>query len=469
VANHPSTLVMEFNELCPTLIERFMADGKLPNFRRLKAESHTFITEADEQAPYLEPWIQWVTVHSGHPFRTHKIENLDDADKFAEKRVWDLLSDAGHPVWICGSMNASYAAPLKGALLPDPWSARVTPSDDSLLPYFRFIQQNVQEYANDRVPLTGADYARFVAFMATHGLRLETARAIATQLLDERLHDARWKRASILDRLQLDVFRWYHRKLKPHFATFFINSTAHYQHLYWRNLDPQLFSLSPSADEQKSYGGAILYGYQQMDRIVGEFLDLCDDATTLVFCTALSQQPCIKYEEIGGKRIYRPRDFDKLMAFLGITSPHRVAPVMSQEFKLYFENEADAKEAERRLNLLLIGDAQVLTGERLGSEIIAAVRSRVEFDTSGTVRIEDRSARFSELFYRLEGLKSGMHHPDGLFWVRTPAREGVAHPEKIPLISVAPTLLATLSVPAPRSMPGTPVSLHAPSKRAAVG
>ena len=35
-------------------------------------------------------------------------------------------------------------------------------------------------------------------------------------------------------------------------------------------------------------------------------MDLAGDDTTLVFLTALSQQPCLKYEDIGGKTMYRP-------------------------------------------------------------------------------------------------------------------------------------------------------------------
>ena len=60
-----SVIVLEFNELSPVLIEKFMLAGKLPNFRRLYDESEVSITEADAPAPQLEPWIQWVTAHSG--------------------------------------------------------------------------------------------------------------------------------------------------------------------------------------------------------------------------------------------------------------------------------------------------------------------------------------------------------------------------------------------------------------------
>jgi hypothetical protein len=57
---------LEFNELSPTVRQKLMA-GELPGFKRFHDESAVHETEADEIAPNLEPWIQWVTVHSESP------------------------------------------------------------------------------------------------------------------------------------------------------------------------------------------------------------------------------------------------------------------------------------------------------------------------------------------------------------------------------------------------------------------
>ncbi|MCA9769272.1 MAG: hypothetical protein KC485_10680, partial [Gemmatimonadetes bacterium] len=61
---------------------------------------------------------------------------------------------------------------------------------------------------------------------------------------------------------------------------------------------------------------------------------------------------------------------------------------------------------------------------------------------------------FLSLFYLAEGVKSGMHHPDGIFWVRRPDRRHQVFTEKVPLISVAPTLLAMQDVAVPPTMRG---------------
>ena len=58
----------------------------------------------------------------------------------------------------------------------------------------------------------------------------------------------------------------------------------------------------------------------------------------------------------------------------------------------------------------------------------------------------NESRRFWDLFYPLEALRSGMHHPDGIFWARTPMRKHVALDRKLSLLELAPTLLALSGV-----------------------
>src|SRR5205085_556075 len=167
-----NVILLEFNELCPSLMSRFIGQGHLPNFKKFSAESSVFVTEAEERAPYLDPWIQWVTAHTGLNFRDHGLE--------------------------------------------------------------------------------------FVALMGRHVLSPSTLTASAQQLFSEVRGLDRWKRAVILDKLQFDVFQWYYKKIRPRFSTFFLNSTAHYQHFYWRNMEPEIFSVSLSPEEAAKYESAIL-------------------------------------------------------------------------------------------------------------------------------------------------------------------------------------------------------------------
>jgi hypothetical protein len=60
----------------------------------------------------------------------------------------------------------------------------------------------------------------------------------------------------------------------------------------------------------------------------------------------------------------------------------------------------------------------------------------------------------------MDVVKSGRHHPDGMFWIRRPSRRHRVCEEKISLRAVAPTILQIFGVPAPEFMTGKGVELE---------
>ncbi|MCC5656502.1 hypothetical protein LC608_05810 [Nostoc sp. XA010] len=453
-----SVISLEFNELCPSLMERFIKEGKLPNFQRLYEQSEVYTTDAEEKPPFLEPWIQWVTVHSGLPYSEHQVFRLDEGHNLNSKRIWDIVSEAGLKVWVCGSMNANYNSPLNGYIMPDFWSTKVTPNSAELLPYFRFVQKQVQEHTNDSAPFSRGDYLRFLGFMNSHGLSLDTIAAIIQQLIREKITKRyRWQRATIADKLQLDLFRSYYQKFKPHFSTFFINSTAHFQHMYWRNFEQDKFPVKPSEKEQLEYEKAILLGYQQMDKLIASFLTLVDSHTTLMFSTALSQQPCLTYENSGGKRLYRPRKFENVLEFAEVNSKYVCSPVMAEEFYIRFENEQDATEAEQKLLALQVNQRPMMRLKRNGKDVFGGcgIFDQLSNDAILSIANSEKSIPFFKIFYQIEDIKSGMHHPDGILWIRKPSCQHSIHKDKVSLLSIAPSILELLDIPKPDFMRGT--------------
>ena len=451
-------VLLEFNELTPALMDRFIAEGKLSNFARLRAGSQVFTSDAEEQEPYLEPWIQWVTVHTGVPYSQHGIFRLSQGHKLRHSNVWDLVSQQGHPVWVCGSMNANCGTGTQGYLLPDPWSADLAPQPAALLPYFRFVQQNVREHTNDRVPLSKGDYLRFLRFMIAHGLSADSVVSIFRQLLSEkRTRTGRWRRAFVLEKLQFDVFRAVFRRVKPAFSTFFLNSTAYLQHRYWRYMEPELFTLPLDQDKKLEYESSILEGYQAMDELLGRLLALVGQQAIVVLATGLSQQPCLRFEQAGGKRAYRPKDFARFLSFAGITSPCRAEPVMAEQFWLRLDNISEATGVETKLAALKVGQERALSAKRDGSAVFAGCSIHHALPQDATLRVENsgQSIPFFDLFYSPgEGGKSGMHHPDGILWIRHPSQTHKVHEARVPLLSVAPTILDLLGIDKPGYMSG---------------
>jgi hypothetical protein len=456
-------VMLEFNELSPVLMDTFISQGALPNFKRLRDSSQVFVSDAEEAAPNLEPWIQWVTVHSGLSYDEHGIFHLGDGHKLQAKSLWDLASDAGQSVWVCGSMNVKFEKPLTGAVVPDPWAAGIKSHPAELDDYFTFVQKNVQEHTNESAPMSKGDAFRFLKFMLGHGLSAHTIQSVISQLMAERrTGKGRWRRATILDKMQRDVFLHYMRKLKPQFSTFFLNSTAHFQHMHWRNMDPEPFKVKPTSAEQEEYRDAILYGYREMDRLVGDIVAAAPADAVIVLSTALSQQPCLIYEDIGGKTFYRPRVFERVLEFAGITKWTSIDPVMSEEFQVHFDSPADAQAAGEALRRLYVGDKPAMRVEMKGDGVFAGCGIFEQME-SHEVMLEGgangNSTPFFRLFYQAEGTKSGMHHPDGILWFRVPGVRGAVHSEKVPLRDIPPTILELLALPKPDYMSGEALSL----------
>jgi hypothetical protein len=445
---------LEFNELCPTLVDRFCAQGKLPNFQKLRSASAVYVTDAGEDPPNLEPWIQWVTVHTGLPYSEHKVFDLGDGHKLNVPRVWDIVGETGDNVWICGSMNASFRKPIQGYILPDPWSTGIHPyPEGEFESFFHFIRTSVQEHTRAESPLSKADQLKFLTFMLRRGMSTETATTIVRQLMSERSGANRWKRAAILDRLLWDVFTWYWVRHKPAFSTFFLNSTAHFQHMYWRNMDPEKFAVKPTPGEQDEYGDAVLFGYQQMDHLIGRCLELAGNDTAVVLATALSQQPCVKYEDTGGKVFYRPNDPEKLLEFVGVAAKAEFAPVMSEQFRYYFSTETAAADAGLKLGGLKMNGKSIMLARVSGNEVFSGCSVFETVQPSQLItNIAGESKKFAELFYNCNLVKSGMHHRDGIFWIKGPAVPAAVHPGRLELTRVAPTLLSIMGYTPPKTM-----------------
>ena len=434
-------IVLEFNELCPPLLAKWMASGDLPNFRRFYEASDVFTTSPDVEDPAeLEPWIQWYSVHTGKPYSEHGVFHLTDGPGAGDDDIWQILNRAGVTTGNVSSMNAKLT-PSPGSFgMPDPWCTTEKSFPPALQPFQDFVQEQVQEYSNTSRSNKAAEFAKLAAFLATNGLRAQTALGLIRQIAAEKTSGgaAYWKRAVQLDWLLMDVFRHYWRKYHPGYATFFLNSTAHYQHAYWRHMAPESFQHAAPAGEEAKYRDAILFGYQNMDRLIGEFFRLEEQGATLVLMTALSQQPFLKYEDIGGQNFYRPRNIEAMLSVLGITASD-VQPVMTHQYKLRIDDAAAREKAAATLASLRVDGRQVFEVGNEDDGIYFGCQLRTGLSPDTKLIMGNAEVSFFDQFYQIEGTKSGCHHPDGVLWVKGGRHQ--RHDEKVSILDWFPTVL----------------------------
>lgn len=434
-------LVLELNELCPPILDRMMAAGELPNFQALHARSDVHVTWTDDKD--LEPWVQWVTLHTGCKQEVHGAKELDEGYKIKTPRIWDTLDGMGYSTLVFGSMNSG--ASSDGVfLVPDPWSVRVPATDPSYKAFHEFISFNVTEHTNKRAKPGGKLALEFARFMVSRGLSISTTMSALRQLASEKTsgRDMKWRRAMILDLLLWDVFENEYKRRRPDFATFFANSTAFLQHRYWRHMEPEAYQVKPSEAEMEAYGDAVESSYRHMDEIVGRAMKLVGPKGRIVFATALSQEANLRYEHIGGKFVYRPIDFEALAAFAGVKGKTTFEPVMTHQAWASCASEQDAIAFEAAMNGLQSNGKSVMEWRRDGSRVFfwCGLISKVDGDMTLT-NPAGETKDFSELFDLVGQVNNSQHNRSGAFWAQRDDAKSVVHEGHLPLEQVYGLLL----------------------------
>jgi hypothetical protein len=129
---------------------------------------------------------------------------------------------------------------------------------------------------------------------------------------------------------------------------------------------------------------------------------------------------------------------------------------MAEQFWFRLDNEADADTVERKLAGLKVAQERAFFAKRDGCGIFVSCQIHHPLPENASLRVEqsDRSVPFFDMLYPMETGKSGMHHPDGMLWIRHPGRTHQVHQERVPLLAVAPTLLDLLEIEKPKYMRG---------------
>ncbi|WP_204315871.1 hypothetical protein, partial [Enterobacter hormaechei] len=79
-------------------------------------------TTSEQDYDNLEPWIQWVTAHTGLDYGEHGIFRLGDIVEHDLPQIWDDLEQKGLNVGAISPMNARQRMRAPAFFLPDPWT-----------------------------------------------------------------------------------------------------------------------------------------------------------------------------------------------------------------------------------------------------------------------------------------------------------------------------------------------------------
>jgi len=333
-------ILVELNELNFDYVERYAARGLLPAFARLIGEFGYRRTSSEQRFESIEPWIQWVTAHTGKSFDEHGVFRLGDGAIQAGQQIWEYLEERGLRVGAFCPMNAANRLANAAFFLPDPWTATQVSGSALLKALYSAVAQAVNDNAQKRI--TASSAAKLVlGLLAYSGKR----HALHYAVLLAKSARSHWARATLLDQLLGDCFLKLWRKTRPDFSSVFLNGAAHIQHHYLFNSQAYTGKHRNPAWYVRNDEDPVLEIYRCYDRFLADLLAL-GQRPRLVLATGLHQDPVER-----PVYYYRLRDHASFLAKIGIANA-AVHPRMSRDFLVEL---TDARAATEAADLLRSG------------------------------------------------------------------------------------------------------------------
>jgi hypothetical protein len=457
-------ILAEFNEITWRILGPFCDRGTLPTFLEFVREGCRGEPIADETPPDLDPWISWMTVHTGRPRSEHGVKFLEQPpETVTGPRLADLVMESGRPVGIYGSImhwpprpqRRGFWVPSTFAPGPETEPADLRPIQDLNLGHTRAHSPTASRRRGELLR-TGLGLMRL-------GLKPTTAIRVMGSVLKWKVRPRRaWERVGLQPLINLDFFEELYRQHWPHFATFHTNHAAHYMHRYWRAMDPSPFLRPPSEAEVRDNGPAIEYGYRVADRVLRRLWSLADDNTVLVLASGLGQQPYVTEEFPDGRKVIRIKSIEALLKLCDLEGHATAVSMMAPQWNLRVKEPAHRAHAEAVLRGAWAGEPgrRLYAFETIGDTINVNVSQKdlqsLPLDTPcGFPEAEGRRFRLGELCVMQDATaKQGYHDRPGVMLLRGPGIRRGVQLDACTNLDLAPTILHLLGIPTPTHMKG---------------
>jgi hypothetical protein len=431
----PQLLFLEFNEINIESALFYCARGCLPHLQRLIDSVGWQTTTSEHQYEHLEPWIQWVTAHTGLTLAEHGVFRLGDIVGRGLSQIWEQLEQRGLKVGAISPMNAEHRVRDPAFFVPDPWTATGITAPRRLERLYRAISQVVND--NAQAKLTPASAVALLAGALSYARPRNYFRYLAAALTS---HQRPWRRAMVLDLLLSDVFIRQVRATQPHFASLFLNAGAHIQHHY-------MFCADSYAGPHRNPEWYVPRGvdpvrevYELYDRILGDVRRAFPLARVMV-ATGLHQVP---HGEV--TYYWRLKDHAAFLRQIGVEF-ERVDPRMSRDFLVSCRDAEQAARTARVLQLAVAADGTPLFEvDNRGRDIFAMLvyAGPIERDFTFTVgSIVHRALHDNVAFV---ALKNGEHSGTGYFLDSGAAKGSV--PAEFPLAEIPRRIIRALDLEA---------------------
>jgi hypothetical protein len=397
-------LLIELNEFNSDLLRSIAETYQLKHLQEILGWNRAGTWTSDEyDSGFLEPWVQWVSVHTGVPSRQHGVKNLGDVPKLAEDQIWERWGKRGLRSVVWGVMNGNRRnARTCAVFVPDPWTFSEDAYPDrfhALIALPRYLARNYLDFSKLTAARKGFDLVRTLINSTRKADFIDGLRIFWRGV--RRFGTTNVVFIVLFEYLSAMAFIRTVEQERPDAAIIFINMLAHVQHHYWKSGD------GASCPQ-------IEFAAMAVDEIIGKILVRCKPAVgdgRVAVMNALSQTCTI---EEPAWILYRPNNHASLVAFLGLRAA-RVEPLMTYDAHVFFENAEDAKTGATILEGALIDGKRLFFVEPDADNPLklfyrVAMTDPVEADAEFVYR--NMNARFADHFTAIVQ-RTGKHSQNG--------------------------------------------------------
>lgn len=388
-------ILLEVNEFSPDLMRLAAKELNASNLTRLLQMRCSNTTTDDKYERFgLDPWVQWVSIHTGRLSSEHGIKHLGDVPALEHPQLWETLSSMGISSGVWGAMNASKGSADKCKFFfPDPWSYSESafPSDlNNLLDFPRYYSKNYTDLS-----FIKSFIGIFKAF--SFCLRPSIFRAMLPIIpeLVKNIYKYRFQEYLLFvlfDLVNASMFSAYYRKYKPEFAVLFLNSLAHLQHHKWTKKNEL-------SEEMK-------ITFLLFDKLLGIVFSVLEDNQPILVANAFSQYCSFDENEF----LYRQKNPEKFLQCVNI-SFEKVEQAMTNDGHVFFNSVTEAINAVEILENAKIDDVPLFHVDYDASDelkVFFQVAVWKDLEENTILRINGKDIYFFDVFERITR-RSGSH------------------------------------------------------------
>jgi hypothetical protein len=317
----------------------------IKNYFKKKNKITTFTIDKEEGLN-LDPWVQWVTVHTGIRSSRHKIYRLGQKLNNRTKQIWDIVSLKGFSTTLWGLFNSNLRKKKNIDLFfPDPWSftQKVYPQEFNDYLYLpKYYATNYPNIKLSKIIYFSYKFLKKVIFSKSFFYILKNFFSFIKIFSFAGLKS--FNLYFFLDLISLEILCKNIEKKKSDFLIVALNSFAHYQHNFW---DDDKFEF-------------IYFWY--LNEMIKKINYLESYYNSSVFYNGFEQK------KIKKKYFLRAKNPKKFLKILGLNFK-RIEPNMTTGAQVFFKNDRDKARCFNILKSIYLLDVPLFEVEKFKKNI----------------------------------------------------------------------------------------------------